>query len=94
MITIRYEPDTGALRVTGHAGYAACGRDIVCAAVSGILYTLVANLPPGAVETWEPGDLEVFCSGAEERAAAEFCLAGLEWIAKEYPQNVTVLRVG
>lgn len=94
MITIRYEPDTGTLRVTGHAGYAACGRDIVCAAVSGILYTLVANLPPGAVETWEPGDLEVFCSGAEERAAAEFCLAGLEWIAKEYPQNVTVLRVG
>ena len=32
--------------------------------------------------------------GAEERAAAEFCLKGLEWIAKEYPQNVTVLRVG
>lgn len=86
MITIRYERETGALRCTGHAGYAEPGKDIVCAAASGILYTLLANIPGECVEVWEPGNLAVRCDTASVRAAVRFCLRGLAVIAEEYPQ--------
>ena len=94
MIAVRYEANTGLLRCTGHAGYAEAGGDIVCAAVSGILYTLLANLPGDCVETWEPGNLLLRCDTAQERAAARFCLRGLAVIAEEYPQCVALRGCG
>jgi len=41
---IKIESSRGKVTVTGHAGYDEKGRDIVCSAVSILLYTLVAAL--------------------------------------------------
>ena len=43
MIAVEYDP-AGSLRVTGHAGYAPHGSDVVCAAASMLLYTLAASV--------------------------------------------------
>ena len=59
MITVRAGP--GCIEVTGHANYAPPGFDIVCAAVSTLVDTLVASvedLPDdGIKEDLQPGGL-------------------------------------
>ena len=44
MITIRYYKDEKKITVDGHALYGESGKDIVCAAVSILTYTLSENL--------------------------------------------------
>jgi uncharacterized protein YsxB (DUF464 family) len=41
MITVKHE--TGRITISGHAGYAPIGQDIVCAAFSAVLQTFVAS---------------------------------------------------
>ena len=41
MIRVRFEENR--LTVCGHAGYAARGEDIVCAAVSALVYALIGD---------------------------------------------------
>ena len=45
MTLIIYEPEVPALEVIGHAGFGQPGRDIVCAACSILLYTLLDACP-------------------------------------------------
>ena len=40
MIEIKFKPKTMMVKVTGHAGQAEKGQDIVCSAVSILFYTL------------------------------------------------------
>ena len=59
MIKIIYvaDPEGGKLtmRAEGHAGYAPAGQDIVCAAVSSVLYTLAGLLDAnGELEAFAP----------------------------------------
>lgn len=44
MTQIKIDVDGTRLEIQGHAGYAAIGQDIVCAAVSILTYTLAQNL--------------------------------------------------
>lgn len=40
MIEIKFKPETMTVKVSGHAGQAEKGQDIVCSAVSALFYTL------------------------------------------------------
>ena len=44
MIRVTYDRNNLALTVSGHAGFDEVGRDIVCAAVTAIEYTLIAAM--------------------------------------------------
>lgn len=44
MITINFIPDKYTLCITGHAEYDEKGKDIVCAAISTLFYTLAESL--------------------------------------------------
>ena len=44
MMHIRIDVENMCVEVSGHAGYAPAGQDIVCAAVSTLIYTLAQNL--------------------------------------------------
>lgn len=78
--------------LTGHAGYAPRGQDIVCAAASALVYALIAalqeqdNLREAVVR---PGHVTV---AANEGAEAEFSLVrgGLGQLAARYPDCVKV----
>ena len=90
MIRVQCEPRRMVLE--GHAGYSAKGSDIVCAAVSILVYVQVhlleerhalmrAVMRPGYVEleAGETGDLRVLA-------------LGLQMLAREYPRCVAVVQ--
>lgn len=94
VIVIKYDARRGLLRCDGHAGYAPRGQDIVCAAVSAVLYTLAANLPRRRVRKLEltPGKAHICAKGWRARRAFRFALRGLAAIARSYPACVHVER--
>lgn len=98
---IRAERRGCQVRITGHAGAAPAGRDLVCAAVSALAWTLGANLErlekTGALEALSvrmaPGCCLARCTpapGREAQVQAVFdtLWLGLEGLAKHYSQWV------
>lgn len=77
------------LEISGHAGYAQPGKDIVCAAVSALYETLRAH---PMVRTLDDGDRHLIV--ADGRAGGlmipvfEAFSLGFEQLARQYPQNV------
>lgn len=88
----------------GHAGYGARGSDIVCAAVSALLFGYLAYLQGLAHEHgagqvgWEEreGYLRVMSQGLGGRdlSALEVTVAGLRLVAEAYPAAVRLTREG
>ncbi len=69
-VRVRCGPGGAELTAQGHAGYAPAGQDIVCAAVSSVLYTLAGLLDAN-------GELEAFAQGeGSTRIAARGGSAG------------------
>lgn len=85
MITAVRTP--GGLTIRGHAGYAAPGQDIVCAAVSILAETLASTLPSGAVRMGN-GTANFRCSPSE----MDFAWRGLSLLAHQYPENIALVK--
>ena len=88
----------------GHTGYAEEGSDIVCAAISALLWTLLMGWERlekekrGAIaaRVMNPGqaDLRFYARDGEERGAGDlFCAVeeGLRLIHQEYPGCVVIV---
>ncbi|MHC1722746.1 MAG: ribosomal-processing cysteine protease Prp [Aminipila sp.] len=73
------------IRASGHANYEEHGKDIVCAAVSTLLYTLATT---GTMETIK----DTTTVKSQDKKAVKLVLDGLKLIAEEYPQNVEVIE--
>lgn len=92
------------LRITGHAGYAPEGQDIVCAAVTILSYALGGALLNAQDEgllrdepivDLRPGDITIACAPKRERvvrAMWDTALLGMQMVANEYPKNVRFER--
>lgn len=101
MIRIRIEsqaPRTVALRVEGHAGLAARGQDILCAAVSVLSENLGGGLnlllkAPAKIET-ENGFYRVELPLKETSDASELlfqsAILGLRVLAEQYPDRIQI----
>lgn len=111
MIQVQYmaepEIDRYQLVVSGHAGYAERGKDIVCAGVSALVYTLIAranryasvNLADVSIEDDPDGgmSIEIYADDAVHTAAREMfstVRCGLKALADKYPQYVCVREKG
>lgn len=99
MIRCSYKTDgkTHSLMVLGHAGYNDEGRDIVCAGVSAVTYSLVGWLVNHEKDTSylykfvESGSTSIICEGNEAiKTAFEVAVIGLAQIAKQYPDYMTM----
>lgn len=101
MIEITVEKEHGRYRmeIKGHAGHAETGKDIVCAAVSTLGYTL-ANVYDKMMDDGELDNLEItilkgymlveaYGTGKAE-IVFETIATGLFMIAEKYPENVRV----
>ena len=94
--------DSYELIVDGHAGYAEHGKDIVCAACSGITYALLAMLEEYSDEVTdvagpavESGCFYVSCKGTERiQTAFHMAMLGLRKISSGYPDYVTIQYSG
>ena len=95
MIKVQYSNDR--ITITGHSGYAPPGQDIVCAAVSTLLLTLVFTIEqkePGAIRyRLLPGDSEVQITHPSEltKTLADAFFAGVTAVADAYPEHVRII---
>ena len=90
MITVSMDEKT--LRMEGHAGYAAKGEDIVCAAVSAIWYMVTEKLKKdGYVSDMheESGCCELRLKKTDivTRTVFDTAFCGFRLLAENYPQN-------
>ena len=84
------------LSVSGHAGYAPRGSDIVCAGISALTGTLLERLDDkgllvGYAQDTQKGLIWLQAMPSPTaKAYMDFCLAGLSMIAEQYPENICV----
>ena len=92
MIILTKSPDS--IQVTGHAGYAPPGFDIVCAGVSALVMTLIRALPvltdgspPYVVKN---GDFSINIKhlSRDQKILVDAFLIGINLLAEDYPDHV------
>lgn len=93
---IKIESEKDRLRVSGHAGYAEVGKDIVCSAVSILVVTLVESLKKqneNIKYKLEEGNL-ILCKqelGSSEKLLLSSFLIGIDMLEDMYPEYITRL---
>lgn len=94
MIEVRIRPER--IKISGHAGYAEPGKDIVCAAVTALTQTLIQsieNLTDDEIEyRISPGKVEVEYGNLSEKSKTlvDSFFIGICLIAEEFPEHVKV----
>lgn len=87
----------GNITITGHAGYAEHGKDIVCSGVSALVQTLIVAIPELTTDIIrydiQPGWANIKHGILSERAQLliDSFFLGLKMIADEYPQYVRLV---
>ena len=96
MIDITVQPDK--ITVSGHAGYAEPGKDIVCAAISTLTQVLIASVEEltaakikAAVTS---GYTDIVIEESTERAQVliDSFFIGCQMVADQYPEYVRVTK--
>lgn len=104
MTQITYDGEYG-LTIKGHAQYAARGKDIVCAAISALSFSLATKLEKDADKIsdadvrFEEEATVISCTPKEGyrdecRGAYDVVLEGFKQMARAYPKNVTYIQQG
>lgn len=101
MVKITYkeysEEDVLRVRAEGHAGYAAKGSDIVCAAVSTLMQTLAYSLDGSSIEAHNSNGqntMTVYAkNNPENMAKFEMAMDGMYLLAEAYPEHVQVINL-
>lgn len=102
MTRVVYDPAEPRLTFEGHAGTAARGADLVCAALSMLVMTLEARLQELAERAYPavsraPGQVWIACRPEDDsvqlcRECFETVAAGLALLARERPEAVRFER--
>ena len=90
MITVRFEQR--AVTVSGHAGYGKKGQDIVCAAMSALVYVQVRLLEKADALTELRAEDGLVRLRLGEGARCEVLELGARWLSTEYPRYVRVVE--
>ena len=83
--------------IDGHANYDEPGRDIVCAAVSMLVQTLIQSIEELTSDEIKyvmiPGTVHIQFGNLSERARllVDSFFVGVSMIAEEYPDNVKII---
>ena len=93
MITITADEKTLDIQAIGHAGYAEKGKDIVCSAVSILLYTYASELLrlgilPQIRDEENSYDIRPEADLETAKPAFETILSGLRLLSEVYKKNV------
>lgn len=100
MVVIEYKPEEHELTVDGHAEYAKAGEDIVCAAISILVYTLGGCLSEEYLKEplemqLDKGHSRIKCVPKEEYLGNvdlifATIITGFQLLAHVYKENVTL----
>nr|DAP21256.1 MAG TPA: YsxB-like protein [Caudoviricetes sp.] len=92
---IKVENTKARLTVSGHAGYAEHGKDIVCSAVSILVLTLIESLKRhnNIIYELEEGDLILYKQelGGSEKLLLSSFLIGIDILEYMHPECITRL---
>ena len=100
MIEAQYDRERYCVTVTGHAGTAEPGKDLVCAAASILVLTLAADVNSAresmrreSVIRLAEGDAEIRCVPRREMGSVvslmlESVCTGFALLARKYPESV------
>lgn len=94
MIEVRIRPER--IEISGHAGYAEPGKDIVCAGATALTQTLIQsieNLTDDKIEyRISPGKAEIEYGNLSEKSKTlvDSFFVGICLIAEEFPEYVKV----
>ncbi len=94
MIEVRIRPER--IEISGHAGYAEPGKDIVCAGVTALTQTLIQSIDDLTDDEIEyrisPGKVEVEYRNLSEKSKTlvDSFFVGICLIAEEFPEYVKV----
>ena len=94
MIAVSVRKDK--ITVSGHAGYAAAGKDIVCAGVTALTMSLVKSLNDLTDDKIEyeisPGRVDIHCGNLSEAGMllVDSFFIGICLIADEFPDYVRI----
>ena len=97
MVRISTNEKNMAVKAQGHSGYRPKGQDIVCSAVSILLYSYAAELLRLGAKPDIRDDGDVFeirpGTGKGCRPAYDTVITGLRLLADEYPQHIALEEV-
>lgn len=90
-IEIRKNKTGFTVKAEGHAGYDEYGKDIVCASISMLCYTLSECIHDGAVME-KSGEFYLTCQGADEEdwQRLRVITEGFRLLANNYSKNVNL----
>lgn len=94
MIAVSVRKDR--IEITGHAGYAEPGKDIVCAGVTTLTQTLIRSLENLTRDKFEyeisPGRADIHCGNLSEEGKflVDSFFIGVCAIADEFPEYVRI----
>ena len=94
MIVVNVRQD--GITVSGHAGYAEAGKDIVCAGVTALTQTLISSMKGLAGDRIQyeisPGRADIYYRDLSEagRLLVDSFFIGTCQIASEFPDNVRI----
>lgn len=107
MLKIEFNPDDYEVIISGHADYGEHGKDIVCAAVSALYYTLwttLTELPfmlnKGSLKTGTESDRTYLKCKPLKRYRQNIATVyltifhGFRMMAEEYPDNIEMIIAG
>ena len=82
--------ENGVFRAKGHANYAEQGKDIVCASISMLAYTMAVSLDGNSARLL-PGDTEIaYQDTIKNRMIIDAMQKGFSLLAESYPDYVKV----
>ena len=82
------------ITIKGHSGYAPAGQDIVCAAVSVLVQTLIQSVEELTADkikySMQPGtvDIKFWCLSDQSKVLIDAFFVGIKGIAEAHPDNV------
>lgn len=83
--------------ISGHAGYAEIGKDIVCAGVSALTQTLIKSIEDLTLDKIKydvsPGRADIKWRNLSDKSKnlVDSFFIGINMIADEYPDNVRIV---
>ena len=97
MIKVVYNDNFKNLRITGHAGYADKGKDIVCASASSIILSsinLALEFNKDVKYTDDLNKIEIINNTNDENVTKVFSnmITCLEDLEKQYPDNIKISK--
>ena len=97
MIKVIYNEGYKNLKITGHAGYADKGKDIVCASASSIILTsinLAIEFNKDVKYTDNLNKIEIINNTNDENVTKVFSnmIVSLEELERQYPDNIKISK--